>query len=99
MAKKLPTIPHRRLPQYGVIEGGALDGWRFALTEIRVRGRNVFIEVNATPPAWCFPTPVLLNARTDFKTLRAGEKAPLHDSAKLIERAVDAEKYQWSDHG
>lgn len=98
MADKLPTIPHARLPQFGVIEGGLLDGWRYGLTRVEVSGRSVHLVVNATPPDWCFPTPVRLNARKDFKRLRnPGEIAPYHDSAKLIERAVEAEKHQWNE--
>lgn len=97
MSDKLPTIPHARLPQYGVIKGGLLDGWQFGLTRLQVRSRTVFLEVNATPPNWCFPTPVLLNSRTDFDQLVPGVNAPFHDSNKLIERATEAEKYQWNE--
>lgn len=93
----LPTIPHARLPQFGVIEGGLLDGWQYGLTRVHVRGRSVFLEVNATPPAWCFPDTVLLNASKDFEQLQAGAGAPFHDTKKLIERAVEAERYQWNE--
>lgn len=93
MTTKLPTIPQARIPQYGQIEGGLLDGWRFGLVGLEVRGRSVFIDVNATPPNWCFPTPVRLNARTDFKKLRnPSEVAPYHDSRRLIEHALQVEK-------
>lgn len=90
MATKLPAIPHARIPQFGAIEGGLLDGWRFGLTGVEVRGRSVFLDVNATPPNWCFPTPVRLNARSDFKRLRnPGEISPYHDSRRLIEQAIE----------
>lgn len=98
MAEKLPTIRHARIPQFGVIEGGPLDGWHFGLTAVVVRGRSVFLDVNATPPAWPFPTAVRLNARTDFERLRnPGEVAPYHDTQKLIARAIEAEKHQWNE--
>jgi hypothetical protein len=93
---ELPTIPHARLPQFGRIVGGPLDGWSYGLVAVEVERRSVFLVVNATPPNWCFPDLVRLNARSDFKQLRnPGEIAPYLDSSKLIERAVEAKKYGW----
>lgn len=98
MATKVPTIPHARIPQYGVIQGGPLDGWHFGLQAVEVTGRSVHLVVNATPPLWPFPTLVRMNARTDFKKLRnPGEVAPYHDSSKLIARAIEAEKFGWNE--
>lgn len=98
MATKAPSIRHARIPQFGEIQGGVLDGWRFGLHAVEVIGRSVYLVVNATPPNWPFPTLVRMNARTDFKKLRnPGEVAPYHDSSKLIARAIEAEKFQWNE--
>jgi hypothetical protein len=92
---ELPTIPQAWIPQFGLIQGGLLDGWSYGLGDVEVAGRRVHLVVRATPPGWCFPTDVRLDPREDFEQLKAGVRAVVHDSAKLIERAVDAAKYEW----
>ena len=91
MAQRLPTVKHARIPQFGRVEGGALDGWAFAFNRLMVRGRSVVVDLTVTQPHWPFPhpKPVRLNVRTGFKRLRnPGEVAPYLDTHKLIEAAV-----------
>ncbi len=63
-----PTLKQASLPQFGFISGGVLDGWGYALGEVRIEGNAVVIEVLATPLGWPFPTPVALLEK-DFKEL------------------------------
>lgn len=86
------TFRQPTIPQFGVIEGGLLDGWRFGLNSMHVDGRNVSLDVMATAPAWPFPRLVTLTAR-DFKRLRnPGGIAREHDTQTLIEAAIEAAK-------
>lgn len=93
--QELPTIPQREIPQYGRLVGGLLDGWSFGLVDVEVSGRSVHVIVNATPPKWPFPTTVRLNPHTDFKTMAPGQGAYTNSSARLIQGAIDREKYKW----
>lgn len=93
MATRLPTMRQPRFPQYGEVQGGQLDGWRFAFLRLLVQRRSVLLDLRVTPPAWPFPSPkpVRLNARTGFKRLRnPGELAPYLDGQQLIAAAVAA---------
>jgi hypothetical protein len=90
MAKKpeLPTIPQAWIPQFGLIQGGLLDGWSYGLAEVEVAARRVHLVVRATPPGWYFPTDVRLDPREDFEQLQAGVRAVVHDS-KEVDRSCD----------
>lgn len=60
------------IPQFGVIKGGALDGWSFTFLTLDLGPRDVPILVmSVTMPGWPFPRqePVRMRAR-DFDALR-----------------------------
>lgn len=87
------SYPPATVPQFGVIEGGLLDGWSFCLLGVVVDGSRVEFDVKVTKPKWPFPyhTPVTLG-RGDFKRLRnPGETALNHDTQRLIEAARAAQ--------
>jgi hypothetical protein len=65
------------VPQHGKIEGGALDGWRYAfLRFVNTGDPYLSVDVRATPPHWPFPMEVRMPPRS-FRALRAvpGERA------------------------
>jgi hypothetical protein len=98
MAKRvLPTIPQRSVPQFGHIQGGLLDGWSYGLADVEVHSRRVHLVLRATHPGWYFPTDVRMDPTSEFDQLRPGPGAVVHESKKLIQRAVDAQKHGWSE--
>lgn len=48
------------VPQYGVLQGGPLDGWHYAINKFEVHKAKVSIVAMCTPPGWPFPTLVRL---------------------------------------
>lgn len=91
---KAPTLKQRSLPQHGQIKGGVLDGWSYALDEVRIEKADVVLDVIATPPSWPFPTLVALRQK-DFRELVTTEflqherRSEEHETQKLIDAAVE----------
>lgn len=84
------------IPQFGVIKGGRLDGWRFHFMQFRIdvetEGATTVYELRVlakcTPPNWPFPCDIDLD-HTHYMQLRAvrGERAKRLDAARLIAAA------------
>lgn len=83
----------RRTPMlaaYGVIRGGAHDGWGYAFKRFLVDARGVLrIELIGCEPAWPFPRDLQLS-RTQFNRLEGvkGARAPRIDTDPLIREAL-----------
>lgn len=94
MAEALPAFRHAVVAQFGVIDGGPLNGWSFGLDKVVVQGKTVFLDVRATPPKWPFPSLVRLG-ENDFDALRDPRAvAKSFETKTLIAAAVDAVKYK-----
>lgn len=92
MRKQPSPIRQATVPEYGVIAGGKLDGWSYALLRVEARGATVFLIVRATPPDWPFADEVRLHGRRDFTVLRnPGETAKRLDAETLIKAAMAAQ--------
>ena len=90
---RLPSLQQRTIPQYGVIEGGLLDGWTFALEDLIVDGRQVVLHVWATRPSWPFRGPLVGLRKAQFHKLRnPGQVAQERDVETLVKAAIGAAK-------
>lgn len=77
-----------RVPAFGVIKGGQLDGWLFTFLYVRAKPRALQIVCRCTPPAWPFPHDIPLT-HEHFLQLRAvpGERAKRMAAEPLIQQA------------
>lgn len=81
------------IPQFGVIKGGALDGWAFTFLTLDLGKRDApVLVVSVTMPGWPFPRqePVRLMAR-DFDALRdTSHRAATIDIHRRVKQLQEA---------
>jgi hypothetical protein len=77
-----------RVPAFGRIKGGQLDGWFFHFLHFRAAPRSLRLVARCTPPAWPFPCDIHL-AHQHFSQLRAipGSRAKRIEVRPLIAQA------------
>jgi hypothetical protein len=91
-AKALFSARQRLVPQFGVIEGGLLDGWSFAYVRLVILKDRVHLDLRCQPKAWPFPKTVRLST-ADYLGLRnPGEVASCYEMQNLVDAAVAAGK-------
>ena len=92
MATSTPVKPIV-VPQFGIIRGGQLDGWRFHFLRFKIAPRDLFVVARCTPPNWPFPCDIEMVGGKHFSQLRAvpGSRAKRLDAASLIASAYTLE--------
>lgn len=84
--------PNQAIPQIGVIEGGRLNGWRYAFCRFEINARgSADVVAFCTPPAWPFGREIVCTyalARR-FKAV-PGDRAKRLLVEPLIEAALRA---------
>jgi len=88
-AKALFSARQRLVPQYGVIEGGLLDGWAYAFVRVEVDKAKVFLVVRGTKPKWPFPELIRLSMADYIELRNPGMTAPTHEMQKLIDAVIE----------
>lgn len=73
MKRSRPASLPATAPKFGLIEGGPLDGWFYAILQVEVEPEALLIA--ATRPGWFFPRTVRLTA-DKFDYLRQDRRAP-----------------------
>lgn len=81
------VAPATVLPQHGVIVGGLLDGWSYAVQRVfddRQR-MQVFMDAMCTPPGWPFPRLVRLSMWRDFDALAPTKTKVVRDLPQMLD--------------
>jgi hypothetical protein len=96
MGKPAAQFP-ANLPRFGVVVGGDLDGWRYALEDMLIVGGKPVIDARCTPPHWPFPHAHTIRFRPgdfDFMFANADDvpQPLLIDTQQFIKAATAAAK-------
>jgi len=75
------------IPQHGLIKGGVMDGWHYALIRVvdERASFQVFMELKVSEPDWPFPRFVKVRPWWDFTRLVPDETAPRRERAKVLD--------------
>lgn len=96
--------PVLQVPEFGVIKGGTLDGWRYHFLNVRVRAiqladgdvRHTFqVVARCTPPHWPFPCDIRLT-HEHFRQLRPvpRERPRRINIVPLVRQAFELKKIE-----
>lgn len=79
------------MPEFGVIKGGRLDGWRYRFLRFEIRDHELLVLARCSAPDWPFPCEIPLTP-THFTQLRAvpGDRAKRLAAEPLIQQAYEA---------